>query len=304
MPYHQSLRSLENELQFNQNRLCILLRTNLNIYSFRSMLSQDEEQEMIDPIRNYLLDKDYVQYDAFERRTNTIYYITRDMVEFTSMNEILEFNNQIQNGELLIATLHTVLDEKIKLVIIKKGEFLFLYRYNTGKLFTQGWKALFNVEQAIVEKDNNSTLFLSKEIPDIILDLQSNVAFLMNITQAEYILEIESLFQNTLNIVSQNLVNFQLMREDTVGAFINQVGSKNNFLRKLNKIQTTQSYQYFQNNITRIPGVLRRYALNVNFDEINGHIIFDDETDVGDVLHLFADDYVQRYISERDDVIN
>lgn len=93
------------------------------------------------------------------------------------------------------------------------------------------------------------------------------------------------------------------MQEDTIIDFLNEVSGKNTYMRKLHKIQTTQSYQYFYNNIERVPEVLRQYNLNVNFDEINGQIIFDEDTDVGDVLHLFADDYVRRYISERDDVI-
>lgn len=93
------------------------------------------------------------------------------------------------------------------------------------------------------------------------------------------------------------------MREDTIIDFLNEVSSKNTYMRKLHKIQTTQSYQYFYNNIDRIPEVLRQYELDVNFDVENGQIIFDEETDVGDVLHLFADDYIKRYISERDDVI-
>ena len=62
--------------------------------------------------------------------------------------------------------------------------------------------------------------------------------------------------------------------------------------------------QYFHQNIDIIPEILNQYGLNINFDEQNGQIVFDEETDVGDVLHLFADDYVRRHISRRDDVIN
>lgn len=94
------------------------------------------------------------------------------------------------------------------------------------------------------------------------------------------------------------------MRIDTIENFINEVSSKNNYMRKLHRIQTTQSYQYFSTYINRIPEVLKQYDLNVNFDEQNGQIIFDQETNVGDVLHLFADDYVRRYISNRPDVMN
>lgn len=304
MPYRRSLRELQEELLNRENNLCLFLQTNNNIYSFRSALTPQQQLEIVEPIDLYIRDKDYTEYDALERRPNTIYYISQEMQEYESLNYILDINSQINVGQYERATIRTIETDKIKMVIFKKNRFLFLYKYNSGKLFKQSWKARFNDDEAVVEKDDDSILVLSKLIPDIIIDTEENLTFILNITQAEYILEIDRLFVGTLRTVSDNLREFNLMREDTIGNFLNEVSTKNNYMRKLHKIQTTQSYQYFYNNINRIPEVLRQYELTVNFDEANNQIIFDEETDVGDVLHLFADDYVKRYISERDDVIN
>ncbi len=304
VPYRRALEGLQQQLLDEENDLCLFLQTNNNIYSFRSELTQQQRLDIIHPIYDYLNGKAYTEYDAFERRLNTIYYISDGMQEYQSVNNILELSQQIECDDVARATIKTIETDKIKMIIFKKGRFLFLYKYNSGKLFKQGWKAVFNAEDAVVEKDDDSILVLSKTIPDIILDTQENIMFLTNITQAEYILEIETLFVRTLDNVSQNLRQFNLMSADTIDNFINEVSSKNSYMRKLHKIQTNQSYQYFQNNIARIPGVLRQYNLNVNFDELNNQIIFDEDTDVGDVLHLLADDYVKRYISERDDVMN
>ncbi|MBF8982592.1 hypothetical protein IZY60_03475 [Lutibacter sp. B2] len=303
MPYRRTLRELQQQLLNNENDLWLFLQTNNNIYSFRSELTTQQQVDIIHPICDYLNDKDYNQYDVLERRPNTIYYILNEMQEYQSLNNIVELNQHIESDEVARATIRTIETDKIKMIIFKKDRFLFLYKYNSGKLFKQGWKARFNTEDAVVEKEDNDILVLSKTIPDIILDTRENLAFILNVTQAEYILQIDSLFIGTLNNVSNNLREFNLMRIDTIERFINEVSGKNNYMRKLHKIQTTQSYQYFYNNITRIPEVLRQYNLNVNFDEQNRWIIFDEETDVGDVLHLFADDYVRRYISERDDVM-
>lgn len=304
MSYRETLNRLENELKNTENNLALFLLTNNNIYSFVSRLTEEQQLDILHPICEFIENKEFSKYDATERRPNTVYFINENMIEYQSLNSILEINNQIENGELTRATLRSIETDKVKMIIFKKGYFLFLYKYNSGKLFKQGWKAIFDTEEAIVEKDNNSVLVLSKSIPDIILNIRTNVAFILNIIQAEYILEIETLFVSTLNTVSNNLREFNLMRADTIENFINEVSQKNNYMRKLHKIQTTQSYQYFQNNIRSIPEVLGLYNLNVNFDEENGQIIFDDETDIGDVLHLFADDYVKRYISRIDDVIN
>ncbi|NFN18561.1 DUF4868 domain-containing protein [Clostridium botulinum] len=304
MPYRNTLQRLREELTNQENNLCLFLQTNNNIYSFRSRLTPEQQLEIINPICNKIDNYEFTQYDVLERRPNTIYYISNDMQEYESLNNILELNQYIEDDEVERATIRTIETDKVRMIIFKKDRFLFLYKYNSGKLFKQGWTARFNEECAVVEKDDNSILVLSKTMPDIILDTVENMAFIMNVVQAEYILQIDSLFIGTLNNVSENLREFNLMREETIEEFINQVSGKNNYMRKLHKIQTTQSYQYFQRNIDRIPEVLRQYDLNVNFDAENGQIIFDEETDVVDVLHLFADDYVKRYISERDDVIN
>ncbi|MGL6186364.1 MAG: Kiwa anti-phage protein KwaB-like domain-containing protein [Clostridium chrysemydis] len=303
MPYRRSLEELQGELLNRDNGLALFLQTNTNIFSFRSALSEEQQLEIINPINEFMSNKEYSQYDALERMPNTIYYITSEMAEYQSLNNILEVNQQLENGQVDRATIRAIETDKIKMIIFKKGRFIFLYKYNSGKLFKQGWKARFDNEEAVVEKETDNVLLLSKLVPDIIVDVECELAFVLNVVQAEYILEIDSLFTGTLNNFSNNLRDFNLMREDTIEGFITQVMGKNNYMRKLHKIQTTQSYQYFHQNISKIPDVLAQYGLTINFDEANGQIVFDDETDVGDVLHLFADDYVKRYISERDDVM-
>ncbi|MBU3176500.1 hypothetical protein KPL47_08950 [Clostridium estertheticum] len=280
MPYRTALTELQQQLLNNENNLWLFLQTNNNTYSFRSELTLQQQLDIIHPIYDYLNDKDYNQYDVLERLPNTIYYISKTMQEYQSLNSILELNHYIECSEVKRVTITTIETDKIKMIIFKKDRFLFLYTYNSGKIFKQGWKARFNNEDAVVEKENNGMLMLSKTIPDIILDTREKLAFILNVTQAEYILQIESLFIETLNTVSDNLREFKLMRIDTIDRFIDEVSGKNNYMRKLHKIQTTKSYQYFRDNITKIPEVLAQYDLNVNFDEQNGQIIFDEETNI------------------------
>lgn len=303
MPYTNSLDELQRTL-VNHNDLCLFLNTDINIYSFISELDKNQRIDIIKPIETFLKGKAFCQYDALERRLNTVYYIVSAMTEFESLNYIFEMNEQIRNGNVDQATIRVIEEDKIKMIIFMKENFMFLYRYNTSKLFGQGWRARFSNEKAVVEKSNNGLLILSKNIPDIIIDVQGRVAFLMNISQAEYILEIEDLFSVTLNTFSQNLRDFNLMSADTIDNFIERIRLNKSHMRKLHKIQTTGTYEYFVQNINRIPEVIEAYDLNVNFDQENGCVIFSEESSVSDILHLLADDYIIRYISERNDVMN
>lgn len=303
MPFKKSLDKLKETLTKDSYELNLFLQTDDNIYSFRNDLTKEQREEFINPINDFIKNKNICKYDSLDRKAETIYYILKEMDEFKSLELILSLNNQIKSGDCEIASIKTIENEKIKLAIFKKGDFLLLYRYNASSILKQGIAARFFPEEAVVEKQNNNLLILSKTIPDIIVDTGNNDAFILNMTQAEYILNIMKLFKGTLNVVATNLKEFQLMDIEGIDRFIQLVSEKNGYIRKLHKIQTTESYKHLKTNKNVVPSVLEKYNLNVEFDEKKGEIIFNEDTDITDVLHLLADDYVKRYISETDDIV-
>ncbi|APU60722.1 Kiwa anti-phage protein KwaB-like domain-containing protein [Clostridium botulinum] len=303
MPCKKSLDKLKETLTKDSYELNLFLQTDENIYSFRNDLTKDQRKEFINPIINFIKDKNICKYDSLDRKAETIYYILKEMDEFKSLELILSLHNQIKSGDCETASIKTIENEKIKLAIFKKGDFLLLYRYNASSILKQGIAARFFPEKAVVEKQNNNLLILSKTIPDIIVDTENNDAFILNMTQAEYILNIMKLFKGTLNVVATNLKEFQLMDIEGIDRFIQLVSEKNGYIRKLHKIQTTESYKHLKTNKNVVPSVLEKYNLNVEFDEKEGEIIFNEDTDITDVLHLLADDYVKRYISKTDDIV-
>ncbi|AUN26215.1 hypothetical protein RSJ21_13495 [Clostridium botulinum] len=303
MPCKKSLDKLKETLTKDSYELNLFLQTDENIYSFRNDLTKDQREEFINPIINFIKDKNICKYDSLDRKAETIYYILKEMDEFKSLELILSLHNQIKSGDCETASIKTIENEKIKLAIFKKGDFLLLYRYNASSILKQGIAARFFPEKAVVEKQNNNLLILSKMIPDIIVDTENNDAFILNMTQAEYILNIMKLFKGTLNVVATNLKEFQLMDIEGIDRFIQLVSEKNGYIRKLHKIQTTESYKHLKTNKNVVPSVLEKYNLNVEFDEKEGEIIFNEDTDITDVLHLLADDYVKRYISKTDDIV-
>ncbi|APQ98096.1 Kiwa anti-phage protein KwaB-like domain-containing protein [Clostridium botulinum] len=303
MPCKKSLDKLKETLTKDSYELNLFLQTDENIYSFRNDLTKDQREEFINPIINFIKDKNICKYDSLDRKAETIYYILKEMDEFKSLELILSLHNQIKSGDCETASIKTIENEKIKLAIFKKGDFLLLYRYNASSILKQGIAARFFPEKAVVEKQNNNLLILSKTIPDIIVDTENNDAFILNMTQAEYILNIMKLFKGTLNVVATNLKEFQLMDIEGIDRFIQLVSEKNGYIRKLHKIQTTESYKHLKTNKNVVPSVLEKYNLNVEFDEKEGEIIFNEDTDITDVLHLLADDYVKRYISKTDDIV-
>ena len=134
MPYRRSLEELREELTNGRNELTLFLQTNNNLYSFRSRLNDEQQLEIIEPISEAMSNKEYSQYDTLERRPNTIYYINNEMLEYQSLNGILQVNAQIENDEVDRATIRAIETDKIKMIIFKKGRFIFLYKYTSSKL--------------------------------------------------------------------------------------------------------------------------------------------------------------------------
>ena len=110
-------------------KFCLFLQTNNNLYSFRSRLNDEQQLEIIEPISEAMRDKEYSQYDTLERRPNTIYYINNEMLEYQSLNGILQVNAQIENDEVDKATIRAIETGKVKVISIeKRGRFIFLYK--------------------------------------------------------------------------------------------------------------------------------------------------------------------------------
>ena len=119
MPYTNSLDELQRTL-VNHNDLCLFLNTDINIYSFISELDKNQRIDIIKPIETFLKGKAFCQYDALERRLNTVYYIVSAMTEFESLNYIFEMNEQIRNGNVDRATIRVIQEDKIKMIIFMK----------------------------------------------------------------------------------------------------------------------------------------------------------------------------------------
>ena len=177
---------------------------------------------------------------------------------------------------------------------------MFLYRYNSSSIFKQSWIAKLNNKMPIVEKNCNKFIILNKTKPDIIFDIKNDIALLTNVIQSEYILSIDQLFMNSIDKFN----SLKIISESTENDFIDKVKSSNKFIRKLHKIISEETYKHFENNIDNVKDVIKYYNLDIKLDENSNKILFDENTEINDVLHLLGDDYIRKYISQKDDILS
>lgn len=303
MPYRTTLDKVKLLLKNNDNKLNGFLLTDKNLYSISHKMTEKEIKDMVGKSLNFINENyDYFKFNPTEIKKGVIYYLSKKEEEYKSLEKFKLINEQIINDKTKKDRISEInKKEKIKLVIFKLDTVLFLYRYNTSKLFEQGfWIKFINKEEPIIEKNNYNILILDKNNPDIIFDLENELALLLNVTQAEYILDINKLFNNSI----QQFKNLNLMSINTIDEFLSKINSSSRYTRKLHKIQTEKTYQYFQNNKDKVDEVIAEYKLCVSFDKNTGEIIFDENTEIIDVLRLLSDDYVKRLISDKKDIID
>lgn len=188
--------------------------------------------------------------------------------------------------------------------MLKYKTYLFIYKYGDGKLLKNKICANIFRDKALIKKSDSSLIIFNKLLPDIILDTKRSIAIILNVKAAEFILSIGKLFQKSVNKFKEIETIKAIMDSDSIDVFSQKVMGKNTYLRKLQKIVTSNTYQHFYENLEIINEVIDKFSLNVIFNEKTKQLVVDADTDIVDVLHLLADDYVAKYISKCDDVID
>lgn len=148
-------------------------------------------------------------------------------------------------------------------------------------------------------------LILSKEIPDIIFDVDNEIFFMLNVVQSEYILNLDDLFTNSMNIIQQELKKRKIMNDKSFEEFITKVEKNKNHIRRLHKIYVGKLHEYLinglNNNIDKIERIIDKHNVGVNIDKHKKQILVNGDTDITDVLHLLSDDFFTRDISDISD---
>lgn len=247
------IKSIKNslicELDNDRNNIFIFLETNNKLYSFSHELDICQQLDMISPIKSIIDSRDFHKYDPLKMKQNTIYYVSEDMEEYNSLEFLLHLIQQIDSNEVDRATLKSIDKDKIKNIIIKKNNFIFIYKYTSAKLFKQKFIAIFGKESTIVEKKNDSMLVLTKQMPDIIFDVTNNILFMLNVVQSENILNLHGLFKKSLDIILDELKNKNLMSEKDFEIFTIRVKKNKNYVRRLHKIYVNNYHKYLIDDI-------------------------------------------------------
>lgn len=284
---------LLSSLSTSTTEITYFLETDKNVYTLETSISQGQET-FIGPTIDYLKSMELVKFDVYKSKRDSFDYL-EDEDKIGNLKLITERLNESRNPEENIFKNR----EKIKYFYVKIKNFVMIYRYTS--------KAYIKSEVFVVVKTKNLELIseeddritLDKQTPDIIYSIDEQKAFLLNVKQAEYIVDLEVNMTKTQNKFPEIQSKVNIFTADSFEKFQERIQEQNkSIIRKFVKMIENETYQKFVDNRSNALEIKKMFEMTIEFDSEN-HIIFDDETSIDDVLHLLSDDYVQSYLDKQ-----
>lgn len=269
------------------------LETDKNVYTLETNVSQGQET-FINPTIDYLRNMELVKFDVYKSKRDSFEYLEEED-KIANLKSIAERLNDSRNPEENIFKNQ----EKITYFFVKLRNFVMIYRY-TSKAYIKS-KTVIKVKTRNLElvNEEEDRITLDKMIPDIIYNIDEEKAFLLNVKQAEYIVDLEVNMTKTQEKFPEIQSKVNIFTADSFEKFQERIKEQNkSIIRKIVKMIEYETYQKFVDNRSNALEIKEMFKMTIEFDSEN-QIIFDDETSIDDVLHLLSDDYVQSYLDKQ-----
>ncbi|MGO3606065.1 MAG: DUF4868 domain-containing protein [Pseudolactococcus laudensis] len=269
------------------------LETDKNVYTLETNVSQGQET-FINPTIDYLRNMELVKFDVYKSKRDSFEYLEEED-KIANLKSIAERLNDSRNPEENIFKNQ----EKITYFFVKLRNFVMIYRY-TSRAYLKS-KTVIKVKTKILElvNEEDDRITLDKMTPDIIYNIDEEKAFLLNVKQAEYIVDLEVNMTKTQEKFPEIQSKVNIFTADSFEKFQERIKEQNkSIIRKIVKMIEYETYQKFVDNRSNALEIKEMFKMTIEFDSEN-QIIFDDETSIDDVLHLLSDDYVQSYLDKQ-----
>ena len=269
------------------------LETDKNVYTLETNVSQGQET-FINPTIDYLRNMELVKFDVYKSKRDSFEYLEEED-KIANLKSIAERLNDSRNPKENIFKNQ----EKITYFFVKLRNFVMIYRY-TSRAYLKS-KTVIKVKTKILElvNEEDDRITLDKMTPDIIYNIDEEKAFLLNVKQAEYIVDLEVNMTKTQEKFPEIQSKVNIFTADSFEKFQERIKEQNkSIIRKIVKMIEYETYQKFVDNRSNALEIKEMFKMTIEFDSEN-QIIFDDETSIDDVLHLLSDDYVQSYLDKQ-----
>ncbi|GFH43361.1 hypothetical protein Hs30E_19120 [Lactococcus hodotermopsidis] len=298
-------QKLIQKLQIETDNITDYLETDKNVYRIETNV-ETNKTIFVNPTIESLNNQELVNFDIYQDKKDTISLITDE----NKLSNLIELESKFNDSQTTETNIFKN-KEKIKYFYLKLNNIILVYRY-TSRAYLKA-KAFLKIRQTvelgqtkelelITEEDDRITL--DKQSPDLIFDMDMKQAFLLNVKQSEYIIDLEvaidKLREKFPDIQKEN----RIFSKDSFELFEKKISSLNKTrIRKFVKMIEEEKYHKFVEHRNQAVKIKERYSLTIEFNDCN-EIVFGPDTSIEDILHLLADDYVQSYLDEESRVVD
>lgn len=289
--FEELKQELITKLNNSTGNVTNFLETNKSVYVIETDM-QTNKEIFINPAVEILGTQKLVEFDVYQNKKDSISYLEEEEKLSELSTLIKKLDNATSNDNNIFKT-----GEKIKYFYIKCDGIIFIYRY-TAKAYLKP-KAYLKVwdskELELVTEEENR-IALDKQIPDMIFDTDANRAFLFNVTQSEYIIELDVVITKTMKGFNDIQTGNKIFSANSFCEFEKHIEKMSKTTgRKFVKMIENETYQKFVINRDKAESIKEMYELDIDFNDDN-EIDFNENTNVEHILHLLSDDCVQSYL--------
>lgn len=212
----------------------------------------------------------------------------------TDVTQVEQFINSI-SADMLLTDEENLDLSKIAFYCIKivyEEKTLYLFRqFSKLKRLRKGYLArLFNNELIAMDKE-----FIGiDETVDIVL--MDNVLYILNHISLERVFNFRDLFLHSTNEAMGELLNRSVLAN--LEQFSEDCSRDVRAMKRITDIMTKGRLPLFFDNFDKVPAIVDRIGIDIQFDE-EGKIIYRDKSQLFPIIYLMSDSYFKSLLAER-----
>lgn len=234
---------------------------------------------IIDGVVSKLQDKTLAEFDTTYTETGTIQFL--DTAQVNNYNNITEAVSTVLTESLEELDFSKIWGYCISIVYDReeRKEALFFKKFTYPKVMRNGIR---------LKLSNGSYDKLDERIITIDNDVHSfsvnSVMYVLNKSSFESFFNFSTAYQYKVQSSIDTLQELDVV--NNLDGFVQHCLTSDTLTRRLVKIINEEKFERLQSFISRVPAVIQEFTLDVNFDASTNKIIYDENSNVSDIITL------------------
>ena len=271
---------------YNQIRMNFIVRTsrqsdNNEYLAYDVPISSKITSDIVDlvllNVEKTLEDKELLQFNPTNTEINTIEYLP--LLEVNNYENISDAINSINRAHVNCLDFDDIWGYSIKITYGDEKSILLFKKFSYPKVLKKG--IVMSLTDGVYDKVQHDVVSVDNVVHAFSLD--ENM-YILNKGQFEKFFNFSLVYQHYLEESIERLNEMNVIENFNI--FVEHCLTSDTLTRRMVKVVTEERIENVQENIDNVPKVIDDFALNVQFDEENKKIKYEDGSSITDIITL------------------